>query len=81
MSWREMLLMDQRSQFVLDYRSGVFTMTELAMQYGISRKTGYKWVNRYDEADGTLRIVVEGEAYSNADPANEARLAADHVPH
>jgi hypothetical protein len=40
MSWREMLLMDQRSQFVLDYRSGVFTMPELAMQYGISRKTG-----------------------------------------
>ncbi len=27
-------------------------------------------------SDGTLRIVVEGEAYSSADPANEARLAA-----
>src|SRR5215210_7449201 len=25
---------------------------------------------------GTLKIVVEGEAYSSADPANEARLAA-----
>lgn len=27
-------------------------------------------------SDGTLKIVVEGEAYSSADPANEARLAA-----
>jgi transposase InsO family protein len=49
--------MEQRLQLVRDYRSGFFTMTELAEQYGISRKTGYKWVDRYVAADadvGTL---------------------------
>ena len=41
MPWPERSPMDQRLQLVQDYRSGLFTMTELAEQYGISRKTGY----------------------------------------
>ena len=43
--------MEQRADFVREYQSGLFTMTELAAHYGISRKTGYKWVTVY-EADG-----------------------------
>ena len=46
MPWHEMSPMEQRLQLVRDYRSGLFSMTELAEQYGISRKTGYKWVDR-----------------------------------
>jgi putative transposase len=51
MPWRETSPMEQRLEFIREYRSGLFTMTELAAQYGISRKTGYKWVERCD-ADG-----------------------------
>jgi len=40
--------MEQRLQFVREYATGLFTMTELATQYEISRKTGYKWVAEYD---------------------------------
>ncbi len=50
MPWRDMSPMDQRMQFVTEDRSGLFTMTELATQDGISRRTGYKWVDRYDAA-------------------------------
>jgi transposase InsO family protein len=39
--------MEQRADFVREFESGLFTMTELAAQYGISRKTGYKWVAAY----------------------------------
>ncbi len=39
--------MDFRVQFISDYLSGLASMTELAEQYGVSRKTGYKWVARY----------------------------------
>lgn len=46
MPWREMVPMDQRIQFVSEYRTGLFSMTELVAQYGISRKTGYKWIER-----------------------------------
>jgi putative transposase len=38
--------MELRKQFVIEFRSGLFTMTQLCAQYGISRKTGYKWVTR-----------------------------------
>jgi len=39
--------MDERARFVLDAFSDCFTMTELCERYGISRKTGYKWIERY----------------------------------
>ena len=42
MPWRETCPMEQRLEFVREYESELFTMTELAAQYGISRKTGYK---------------------------------------
>jgi transposase InsO family protein len=51
MPWRETSPMQQRLEFVREYETDLFTMTELAAQYGISRKTGYKWVERYT-ADG-----------------------------
>jgi putative transposase len=42
--------MDQRVAFIADWLRDEWTMTELAQRYHISRKTGYKWVDRY-EAD------------------------------
>jgi putative transposase len=39
--------MDQRMAFLVDWQRDEWTMTELAARYGISRKTGYKWVDRY----------------------------------
>jgi putative transposase len=50
MPWRGMLPVDLRVQFITEYLTGLFSMTELAAQYGISRKTGYKWVERYETA-------------------------------
>jgi transposase InsO family protein len=56
MPWQEMLLMDQRVQFIADYQHDVFAVAELARRYGISRKTAYKWIDRYD-ADGPAGLV------------------------
>jgi putative transposase len=50
MPWREMSPVDVRVQFISEYLSDLFSMTELAAQYGISRKTAYKWVTRYEAA-------------------------------
>lgn len=55
MPWRETWPMEQRLDFVREYATELFTMTELAAQYGISRKTAYKWVERY-EANGALGL-------------------------
>ena len=47
MPWSETNRMEQRARFVLDAREKRFTMSELCYRYGISRKTGYKWIARY----------------------------------
>ena len=41
--------MDQKKEFVREYRRGLYTMTELAERYAISRKAGYALVRRVEE--------------------------------
>jgi putative transposase len=47
MPWRETSPMDQRTQFIADHLRDRLSITELCALYGISRKTGYKWIDRY----------------------------------
>jgi putative transposase len=47
MPWREASPMDQRTQFIADHLRDTLSITELCELYGISRKTGYKWIERY----------------------------------
>lgn len=49
MPWSETKPMDQKTQFIADYLRQTLDMTELCQLYGISRKTGYKWIGRYVE--------------------------------
>ena len=48
MPWSETNRMEQRARFVLDVLARKFTLSELCFRYGVSRKTGYKWVERYE---------------------------------
>lgn len=48
MPWQERSPMDLRMQFVTDWQTGCYTMSELCVDYRISRKTGYKWITRYE---------------------------------
>lgn len=47
MPWSQMSPMDQRTQFIADYLREVLSVSELCELYAISRKTGYKWIERY----------------------------------
>ena len=49
MPWRSVKPMEEKIRFIGDYLSGVFNFKELCERYGISRKVGYKWVDRYTE--------------------------------
>jgi transposase InsO family protein len=50
--------MYERMQFVVEALGGAFTMTELCERYGVSRKTGYKWVERHRRTgfDGLMEL-------------------------
>ena len=39
----------QRQAFVDDFESGQWSMTELCQRYGVTRPTGYLWLERYRE--------------------------------
>lgn len=47
MPWRETRPMDEKLLFIADHLRGLYSHTELCARYGISRKTGYKWLGRY----------------------------------
>ena len=49
MPWSETKPMDQKTQFIADYLRQTLDITELCQLYGVSRKTGYKWIERYVE--------------------------------
>ena len=75
MPWTELSSMDQRAQFLADHRRGHFTMRELCERYGISRKTGYKWVARVAE-DGRRGLQERSRAPLTCPHRTSARLAA-----
>ena len=47
MPWSQTSPMNQRTQFIADYLREVLSVTELCDLYGVSRKTAYKWIDRY----------------------------------
>ena len=51
MPWLETDVIKERTRFVLEFESGLFTMTELCERFGISRQTGHERWKRY-QAEG-----------------------------
>lgn len=70
MPWSETTAMEQKVQFVRDWRAGRHTISDLCAMYGISRKTGYKWAERYVEQgpDGLLERSHAARAVHNKTP-------------
>ena len=48
MPWLETAPVEERNAFITDHHLGLYAMNELCARYGVSRKTGYKWLARYD---------------------------------
>jgi transposase InsO family protein len=47
MPWSETCPMDQRRKFIEDWIHDDWSVSDLCRAYGISRKTGYKWLERF----------------------------------
>ena len=48
MPWLETDPMNERKRFILEATGGLFSHSELCLRHDISRKTGYKWLDRYE---------------------------------
>jgi putative transposase len=73
MPWRETSPMEQRLDFIREYETELFTMTELAAQYRVSRKTAYKWLERY-RAEGVVGIADRSRRPHHSPHAIETAL-------
>ena len=49
MPWKGVTVSEQRRRFVEDFKLSYYTVTELADRFGVSRKTAYKWIRRYEQ--------------------------------
>src|SRR3546814_2055138 len=67
MVWDKTCVMDKRMAFIVDYRSEDHCFAELCRRYGVSRRIGYKWRDRY-EAEGPAGLVDRSRAPH--DPGN-----------
>ena len=75
MPWSETTPMDQKMQFIADYLRGELGMTELCELYGIARKTGYKFVERY------LSAGPEALEERSRKPRNHPNQTPEHIVH
>jgi transposase-like protein len=65
--------MDERVQFISDYHRQLFTITELCERFGVSRKTGYKWIGRYNAA-GAVGLAPQSSRPQRSPQATSAPM-------
>ncbi len=78
MPWKERSVLDERIRFVIRHKDGE-DMSSLCREFGISRKTGYKIIDRYEECgfDGLSDRSRRPIRYANALPPQlEAAIVA-----
>ncbi len=67
MPWKETTTMEQKIEFICEWRTGKYTITELCKNFEISRPTAYKLINRF-ENQGT-------KAYGNSQDFHKPNIA------
>ena len=70
MPWKESRIVDQRLQFLSSYQKEEMSVSELCREFGVSRPTGYRWINRYKESgpEGLLNLSSKPHSCSHATP-------------
>ncbi len=52
MPWKKDGVSEERFRFIEEWKSDDWSLAELCEQFGVTRKTGYKWLERYEAAAG-----------------------------
>jgi len=66
MPWRNTSIMEERISFIYEYLSGAWVFSELCDEYDISRPTGYKFVERYEQ--GGIQALANSSTTPHSSP-------------
>ena len=75
MPWKDTSIESERLQFIERHNAGEESVAELCRRSGISRKTGYKIIGRYEAYgdDGLLDLSRAPHSHPNATPIEVAK--------
>ena len=76
MPWRTESVMDQRVEFVLRARQTDETMAALCREYGISRPTGYLWLQRYQQVGSVSGLKEQSRRPGHSPRCSSAEVIA-----
>jgi len=78
MPWKETDVMTERIEFVVRAIRGDSTISDLCREYGVSRKTGHKWLRRYEEV-GNLQGLEECSRRPHTSPQRTPKAIEKRV--
>ena len=78
MPWEKTDMGEQRVKFVVRAASGKERMSALCREFGVSRPTGYRWPQRFQQA-GSVTAIVERSRRPEHSPAQTARDKEERV--
>jgi transposase InsO family protein len=73
MGWKETCAMEERMKFIHRRQEDEWNLAELCREFGISRKTGYKWLARYEAAG------IKGLADQSRAPHEQRNAVAEEI--
>ena len=73
MPWKEKTTMEQKIEFICEWRTGKYTLTELCRNFGISRPTAYKLIDRFEKQG------FEGLKEQSRTPRNHPNATAENI--
>jgi transposase InsO family protein len=66
MPWLETNVREQRMQFIVEATAPDANLSAICRQYGVSRKTGYRWLDRYEAAGSLLGLAERSRRPDNS---------------
>jgi putative transposase len=76
MPWKELCALDLRTGMIDQWLSREYNVTELSESYGVSRKTVYKWINRYLRQGKAGLAALPREPYHHPNVTPEETVEA-----
>ncbi len=78
MPWQELSPVNLRMHFISEWQRGIRSITELCAEYAVSRRTGYKWIARF-QAQGPRGLHDQSRRPHESPDATDPRIVAQLV--